>query len=271
MVLFAFSSNPGNGYVVSCGTDTAWQSIPEGLSDKIKATAAANDTVLSISVGKNDWFINTSSSVCCSQSGAVMTFLSSAEAQNNNIRLADIEQFVFMPNTPTGYFCATANRQMWSGLPKSMADNIRLSSSKSDIRCVAVGAGEQWIIVREDGSFAFSGISDDLAKTLKEYRAASKNIKYITFSVDKADYYFVEFEDGSTLYLFPTSWQPQIREYTNKSQDMAIEQSNRRNAGSASARMASNARSAALLDLATFNAEVQMLRNAETCARMALI
>ncbi|KAF9525438.1 hypothetical protein CPB83DRAFT_885601 [Crepidotus variabilis] len=256
MVLFAFSSTPGNGYVISSGDSSAWKSIPEGLSAKIKATAAAGDTVLSVSIGKDDWFINTSNFVYCCPSGAVTSCLSSAQAQSSNVRLADIEQFVFMPHTPTGYFCSTAKTSMWSGLPTSMAENLRLSSSKADIRCVAVGAGEQWIIVREDNSFAYNGISDDLEKTLKENHAASKTIKYITFSLDNASYYFVVYKDGSTVHLSPAAWHPQIKEYIQKSQERDDDDDDDDDDG------------AALLDLASFNADIQSIRNAVSSVQM---
>ncbi|KAF9525253.1 hypothetical protein CPB83DRAFT_909273 [Crepidotus variabilis] len=220
MVLFAFSSTPSEGYVVSCGTGSAWSSIPEGLVTKIKEAASGNDNVLSVSIGKNDWFINTTTSVGCHNSGAVMTFLTSPEAQAQNIKLADIESFIFMPHNPTGYFCETDKSQYWDGLPKSLSDNIRFSTSKFGIRCITVGAEEQWVIVRNDGSMAFSGITENLANKLKESRAANKNVKFITLSFDNPDLYFIEFEDCSTMTRLPPSWQERVQEYTKKSLDM---------------------------------------------------
>ncbi|KAF9525254.1 hypothetical protein CPB83DRAFT_897128 [Crepidotus variabilis] len=192
-MIFAFSSN--NGYVVISGAEIAWDTIPSDLIAKIKEKFAANEMIIALSIGQDDWFINTTNSVSGKLTGVVATFLASPEAQSCNIRLQDIS----------------------------------VSRSQSDIRCVSFGAGDQWIIIRDDGSIAFSPGLKELVNLLKQHRAQSRKVKYITLSLVEEDRWFVEFEDGSTAYRLPESWHEQIEEYITKSEMAFAEQIREKN------------------------------------------
>jgi hypothetical protein len=215
----------------------------------------------------------------CADTSLVKQFLDDPRAKEESLGLAQVETFIFSPN-PKGYFCQAKGMIFWNNLPESLVKDIRLHAGTSGIRCLAMGLGEKWVVVHGDGSMAWEGVGTALADKLRDCRPKEVKVcwmilsslcvatdssptQFITLSLDVDDYYFIDFDDGSTAYRLSTAWQTKVDEHTVQSQTNALAREDLADAlrtQQAANQMRSTQRAIDLLNMATRMADRQRFR-----------
>jgi len=208
---------------VSSGNSTTWENCPSDFVEKLKGFINGGHTLQGVSIGcDGDWFIRTDKCVSWKASGDdvvshTVRAVEYAKTIGVDFSYNDIKSITFVPGS-NGCICVgrasdgtAACLLVGDGIPPSLAALLADVPPTTAVQSVSVGFGGSWVVILENRSIYFDGISMNLKQKLQSLPSA---IQSISLSLSHPEHYLIDFADGDTSCLLEGHWLPAVSEET---------------------------------------------------------